>query len=289
MLSFGLYREAGNMARNIGLHLRLTDSLSKLLDRAIELKQSVVQCFFIVQGINKYITFTEGELEECLKKRKKHFKELYLHASYWVNLSGRKNSGWRTFKKELELARTLGFTHIVIHPGSSTGCKDKQEGITCLANALNKALSRYDDITIVIENIAHGKMSVGGDLEDFKELLEQIDEPDRIAFCIDTAHAYSYGYDIADKKELAKFFDKVDDCVGAKRVALLHLNDSVKKCGSRIDKHAIPGQGLIGKEPLEAIMNHPKLKHASIILELPVLPKDEEVAILKEVRSWNKK
>ena len=277
------------MARNIGLHLRLGSSLSKLLDRAIDLKQPIIQCFFIVQGINKYITFTSGELEECLKKRKKHFKELYLHASYWVNLSGKKNSGWRTFKKELELAQKLGFTHIVIHPGSSTGCKDKKEGITFLAKALNKAIERYPDITIVLENIAHGKMSVGGDLEDFKELLEQIDEPDRLAFCIDTAHAFAYGYDLTDEKELNQFIKKIDECIGVKRVALLHLNDSEKKCGSRIDKHAVPGQGLIGQDTLKAFMNHPQLKHASVILELPVLPEKEEEEVLKEVRSWNKK
>lgn len=278
------------MARNIGLHLRLGSSLLALLDRAIELKQPIVQCFFIVQNINKYVTFTAGELEECLKKRKKHFKELYLHASYWVNLSGKKNSGWRTFKKELELAQKLGFTHIIIHPGSSTGCKDKKEGIAHLAKALNKAIERYPDITIVVENIAHGKMSVGGDLEDFKELLEQIEEPDRLSFCIDTAHAFSYGYDITDKKEFAQFIKKIDECIGAKRVSLLHLNDSEKKCGSRIDKHAIPGRGLIGQETLTTFMNHPKLKHASIILELPVLPdKEEEEEILAEVRSWNKK
>ena len=277
------------MARNIGLHLRLSTSLPKLLDRAIKLKTPILQCFFIVQGINKYITFSAGELEESLKKRKKHFKELYLHASYWVNLSGKKNSGWRTFKKELELAQKLGFTHMVIHPGSSTGCKTKKEGITYLAKALNKALDRYKDITIVLENIAHGKMSVGGDLKDFKEMLEQIDEPDRIAFCIDTAHAYSYGYDLTDSKELTKFIKEIDDCVGAQRVAVLHLNDAENKCGSRIDKHAIPGEGLIGEKPLKTFMNHPKLRHASIILELPVLPEKEEEEILKKVQSWNKK
>lgn len=277
------------MARNIGIHLRLGSSLSKLLDRAIALKQPLIQCFFIVQGINKYVTFTSGELEECLEKSKKHFKELYLHASYWVNLSGKKNSGWRTFKKELELARSLGFTHIVIHPGSSTGCKDKKEGITYLAKALNKAIERYPDITIVIENIAHAKMSVGGDLEDFKELLERVDEPDRIAFCMDTAHAFSYGYDLTDKTEFTKFIKKIDECIGTQRVALLHLNDSEKKCASRIDKHAVPGEGLIGEEPLKAFMNHPKLKHASVILELPVLPEEKEEEILEKVRSWNKK
>ena len=224
-----------------------------------------------------------------LKFLLKYFKELYLHASYWVNLSGKRNSGWRTFKKELELAQKLGFTHIVIHPGSSTGCKTKQEGIECLANALNKALERYHDITIVLENIAHAKMSIGGDLQDFKKMMKLIKEPDRIAFCLDTAHAYSYGYDIVKEKELEKFVKEVDDCIGAKRVVVLHLNDAEKKCGSRIDKHAIPGKGLIGEKSLKAFMNHPKLKHASIILELPILSDEQEVEILKMVRSWNKK
>lgn len=277
------------MARTIGLHLRLTTSLTDLYEKAIRFKISILQCFFIVQNINKYITFSAGDLESSLKMRKKHFKELYLHASYWVNLSGKKNSGWRTFKKELELAQKLQFTHIVIHPGSSTGCKNKEEGIACLAKALNKALSRYHDITIVIENIAHGKMSVGGDLQDFKQMLSQIDEPDRIAFCLDTAHAYSYGYNITTKENIDAFIDEVEDCIGTKRVVLIHLNDAEKKCGSRIDKHATPGQGLIGKDALKLFMNHPRLKHASVILELPLMPEEEEKEILKEIHLWGKK
>ncbi len=277
------------MARTLGLHLRLATSLTDLYEKAIRLKLPLLQCFFIVQNINKYITFTAGELETSLKLRKKHFKELYLHASYWVNLSGKKNSGWRTFKKELELAQKLQFTHIVIHPGSSTGCKNKEEGIAYLAKALNKALSRYHDITIVLENIAHAKMSVGGDLKDFKELLAQIDEPDRIAFCLDTAHAYSYGYDITTQENINAFVDEVEECIGTKRVVVIHLNDSEKKCGSRIDKHATPGEGLIGEEALKLFMNHPKLKHASVILELPVMSDEEEETILKKIQSWSKK
>lgn len=273
------------MARNIGIHLRLQDSLLKLYDRALALNVSVLQCFFIVQNINTYITFAQGELEACIEKSKK-FKELYLHASYWVNLSGKRNNGWRTFKKELELAKTLGFTHIVIHPGSSTGCRSKEEGITYLAKALNKALDRYNDITIVVENIAHGKMSVGGDLQDFKVLLSLLTQPDRIAFCLDSAHAFAYGYDISTQKGLDDFVQEVDDCLGLHRVVLLHLNDSEKKCGSRIDKHAVIGKGLIGQEGLSRFVTHPRLQHASVILEMPVLSEDEEECELKKVRSW---
>ena len=273
------------MARKIGIHLRLQDSLLSLYNRALALKTPILQCFFIVQNINTYVTFAPGELEECIKKRKK-FKQLYLHASYWVNLSGKRNSGWRTFKKELELARTLEFTHIIIHPGASTGCSSKDEGIMYLAKALNKALERYHDITIVLENIAHGRMSVGGDLKDFKKVLALVTEPDRIAFCLDSAHAFSYGYDITTQKGLDAFVQEADECVDLKRVALLHANDSEKKCGSRIDKHAAFGKGCIGKEALQRFITHPRLKHVPVILELPVMSAEEEEKELAKVRSW---
>ena len=275
--------------KNIGLHLRLTTTLSDLIDKAIQQKSTIVQCFFIIQETMSYVSFSEGELEACRKKIKDHFKEVYLHASYWVNLSGMRRNGWKTFKREVELARQLGFTHVVIHPGSATGCKDKKEGIICLSKALNRALEKYNDITIVLENTAHGKMSVGGDLEDFKFLMTLITEPHRIAFCLDTAHAYAYGYDIATEKGLDDFIDLVDSCIGLEKVKVIHLNDSEKDFGSYIDKHAVPGQGKIGEEALKRCMNHPKLKNASVLLELPVLDDDQEMALLMKIRSWEKK
>ena len=71
------------MVRNIGLHLRLTTTLSDLIDKAIAQKSTVMQCFFIIQESMSYISFAEGELELCRKKIKDHFKEVYLHASYF--------------------------------------------------------------------------------------------------------------------------------------------------------------------------------------------------------------
>jgi deoxyribonuclease-4 len=277
------------MVRTIGLHLRLTTTLSDLIDKAIRQKSNVMQCFFILQETMSYISFAEGELEACRQKIKDNFKEVYLHASYWVNLAGMRNNGWRTFKREVELARQLGFSHVVIHPGSATGCKDRQEGIVYLSKALNRALEKYDDITIVLENTAHGKTSVGGDLEDFKVLMALITEPHRIAFCLDTAHAYAYGYDIATVQGLDDFIALVDQCIGLEKVKVLHLNDSDKEFGSRIDKHAAPGKGRIGIEALERCMNHPKLQHASVLLELPVLEDAQELEYLDIVRSWEKK
>ncbi len=273
--------------RRIGLHFRLTTTLSELLDKAYGIGSPLVQCFLIPQGSSTYLEFTPEEKALCLEKSKR-FGQLFLHASYWVNLAGRYKNGWKPFNRELELAKELGFTHIVIHPGSATGCTSKEDGIYYLARALNKILSTDNKVIIVLENTAHANKTVGGDILDFGALLQLVDEPDRIAFCLDSAHAYSYGYDLRTIEQVDAFVELVDKTIGAQRVVALHLNDAAEKLGSRIDKHAIPGQGEIGAESLKRFMNHPKLAHASVILEMPIISDEQESAVLKEIQGWDR-
>lgn len=273
--------------RLIGLHVRLATTLSALLDKAHAAGSPLVQCFFIMQGGNTYAEFSDEEVALCLKKREQ-FKQLYLHASYWVNLAGRYHNGWRPFHRELELAKRLAFTHMVIHPGSATGCTNKQEGIEYLARALNKILATEDEITLVLENTAHANKTVGGDVQDFAVLLQLLDKPEKVGFCIDSAHAFSYGYDISTASGVTAFLDEVDSAVGAKRVVALHLNDSAEGLGSRIDKHEIPGEGKIGKECLQLFMNDHRFLHASVILEMPVVSDEREREVLKEVQGWDR-
>ncbi len=273
--------------RLIGLHMRLTSTLSALLDKAHVMGSPLVQCFFISQGGNTYVPFSPEEIALCLTKRD-YFQQMYVHASYWVNLAGRYNNGWRPFHRELELAKQLGFTHMVIHPGSATGCPSKQEGIEYLARALNKALVEEKDITIVLENTAHANKTVGGDIQDFRKLLELLDKPEKVAFCLDSAHAFSYGYDLSSSEGVVSFLDEVDESIGAQRVVALHLNDSAEALGSRIDKHEVPGEGKIGAENLKLFMNHPKFLHTSVILELPVVSDEREREIFEEVKGWDR-
>lgn len=273
--------------RKIGLHLRLTTTLSELLEKAERLETPILQCFLITQGENRYAKFSDEELEKCKALRKK-FDAMYLHASYWVNLAGCRNNGWYAFQRELGLAKKLGFTHIIIHPGSATGCVTKEEGITCLAKALNKALKEEKDIKIVLENTAHARMTVGGHLNDFKELLTQLDEPERVYLCLDTAHAHSFGYDIIDPQNQDIFLEEVDSIIGREKIALVHLNETQEECGSYIDRHAELGKGNIGNEALKRFMNHPVCKDAPVILEIPILKDEtEEKKVLKQVTKWN--
>ncbi len=273
--------------RAIGLHIRLITTLPDLLKRAKNMSSTIVQCFFVHQADGSYVSFAPGDIESSIAFLKKHFTHAYLHGSYWINLAGKRHNGWRVFKRELELAQTLGFSHIILHPGSAKSCETKEEGITLLARALDKALACNSTVTLMLENTAHGGMSIGGDIKDFKAVLEKLSAPEKIEFCLDTAHAYSYGYDIRTSEGLESFIEEVDASIGCHRVTLLHLNDIHDVCGSKIDKHMVPGEGQIGAQALQRFMNHPKLRHAAVILEVPNLTEQEEKKVLKEVRSWN--
>lgn len=273
--------------RHIGLHIRLTQSLLDLAQKAQRLQLPFFQCFFVIQETGKLAQVSEKEIKTFKKNFRPEFQSLYLHGSYWINLAGLKNNGFRVFQRELALAKKLSFTHMVLHPGAAKGARERVEGIDAFARMLNFILKNENDIQIILENTAHGNMTIGSDIHDFKLLFERLNHPEKVGFSLDTAHAYVYGYDIATEQGQEAFIELVDDAVGIDKIKLIHLNDAAHKCGSKIDRHAVIGKGNIGSTMLRHFILHPQLLHVPIVLELPVIAEEEEIAILDMVRSWH--
>ncbi len=274
--------------RKIGLHLRLTTTLSELLEKAIRLESPIVQCFLMTQQSNTYAPVTDEEIEKC-KLLRPHFEAMYLHASYWVNLAGCRSNGWRALCRELAYAKKFGFTHIVIHPGSATGCESREHGMAALVKALNILLKEETEIKIVLENTAHAGKTIGGNIQDFKQLLDQLESPERVFFCLDSAHAHSFGYDIVDPEKQDIFLDDIERTIGRDKIALIHLNETTEACGSYIDRHAAIGKGVIGEAALKRFMNHPVCASAPVILEIPIVETEqEEKKLLDQVTAWQK-
>lgn len=273
--------------RKIGLHLRLTKTINDLAVRAASLKLPIFQCFFIHQDTNQFVAISDEEIALFLSQWRKEFDQLFLHGSYWINLASASTSN-RILMRELDLAKRLEFTHIIMHPGSARKTGKKADGIAAIARKLNTILKKELDITLVLENTAHAGHSIGGDLHDFLLLRERLEHPEKIKFCIDTAHAYSYGYDISQEKGQKHFFDLIQKCIGFENIALLHLNDINQGCGSRIDWHEAIGAGKLGSI-LPEFINHENLRNIPIIMELPVMSEEQENQILEMVRGWDKK
>ena len=270
----------------IGVHIRMRSSLKELLQRADFLDLPFFQCFFVPQESGKLIQATMADINEFLKIRRSRFTTLFCHISYWVNLASLGNNGFTQLRREIMLGKRLEFTHFVLHAGNAKGAADKMQGIDALAAALNNLFRLERSITIVLENGCHGNLVVGSDITDFRVLLEKIDKPERLAFCIDTAHAYSFGYNVALPHEQERFIQLLDTCIGIERIQLLHLNDTTEKLGSRLDRHAVIGKGFIGVDALHRFALHPQLQHIPIILELPELSEHAELIVLNDVRGW---
>ncbi|MEX0672015.1 MAG: deoxyribonuclease IV [Candidatus Babeliales bacterium] len=269
---------------NIGLHIRVTSTLSHVAQKAIRLNLPFFQCF-LTGARGKKIVISDNDKKQFLLIRDK-FSAMYLHGSYWINLCNFRNSHVELISSELDVARNLSFTHVVVHPGSAKYCSNKEVGIESIARSLNILTKRHEGLTIVLENTAHGKMTIGSDLHDFALLLQKLDRPESVSFCLDTAHAYSYGYDLVCPTAQQGFLDLVDATIGLNRVALIHLNDTKEELGRRIDCHHAPGTGNIGDTALYRFISFSGLQNVPIILELPVMEEQDEFTVLQKVRQW---
>lgn len=273
--------------RPIGLHLRVNTTLKDVIDNAENLGAGCFQCFFIFQPTLSPLVISKEEkliIRDCINA---YHGVSYLHASYWINLARLFPKKHSILERELKLARALGFKYVIAHPGAVKNKEHKQQGIKALAETLNNAIQKNDFVTFVLENAAHGGKAIGGDLSDFEELRSKLRYPDRVKFCIDTAHAFVYGYDIRDVHTREEFIILLENTIGIENIILIHLNDTINNCGSRQDQHSAIGKGIIGEVALKQFVLHSKLKNIPLILELPILPESEQIAILEQVKSWH--
>jgi deoxyribonuclease IV len=271
--------------RALGLHLRIDDRLIMLAHQALRLDLKTFQCFLIHQKTKRLLTLTNKEVAEFLSLRDK-FNSLYVHGAYWINLCGKRSEkAYATLQKELALAKRLMFTHYLLHPGSANGWHDRMHGIDTLVRLLNTVLKNESDITIVLENTPHDGNTIGGDLNDFKYIRKKLDHPEKVSFCIDTAHAFAFGYDIVMKQD--DFIALLDKTIGIKAIELIHLNDTKEKLGLKRDRHDIVGQGNIGSRALRKFVCDKRFRHIPIIMELPPLPDQEYLSIMNKIRNWD--
>ena len=270
------------MNRAIGLHLRCNQSLMELVEKAARLELPLFQCFLRLPA--GPIIATNAKEIATFKDYCSRYSQLFVHASYRINLADASLNRHPALKQELYWAQKLGFTHMILHPGASPAY---DEGIDAIVRALNTLLKSARDITIILENVAFTNPSIGGTITDLQLIRDKLDEPDRLGFCIDTAHAYAFGYDLADKVGREEYIALLGQTIGFEHIKLIHINDTDSTLGSRHDVHCRMGKGNIGTQALKEFALDPRLLHIPLLLELPAIEESEEKQDLMTVRSWH--
>lgn len=192
------------------------------------------------------------------------------HAPYTLNACS-KDEGLREFAKntmadDISRLEYISGAMYNFHPGSHVGQGD-EAGIQLIADMLNEVLRPEQKTVVLLETMAGKGTEIGKDFTQLRSIINKVTLNDKLGVCLDTCHVFDGGYDIVNK--LDDVLDEFDDIIGLDRLKAIHLNDSMNFLGCHKDRHAKIGEGGIGLEAMERIINHPKLKHLPFYLETP--------------------
>jgi len=265
----------------LGVHISGSGKIYQALDIAHKLKCQTMQIFARNPQQWRSGSLDPKDIVE-FKLRRKKFKidPVFIHISYLINLASPNprlyQGSIRAYIEDMQDADKIKADYIVTHMGSHKETSE-EAGIKRLIVALNKILdeTKGSKVGILLENTSGSGSWLGYKFEHQKKIISGIKEKSRIGLCLDTAHAYLAGYDLATKAGLAKLLAEIDTQVGLKLLKLIHLNDAYGARGSHHDRHDHIGKGSIGLAGIKRIITHPKLKNIPMILETP---KDDQTS-----------
>ncbi len=261
-------------SRMFGSHLSIAGGMHKALLEAERLEFSTVQVFTKNQQQWNCPPLAAEVVELWSSHRDRlKFKSTVSHDSYLINLASPdpalRDKSISLFIEELRRCAALGIPYLVTHPGAHMG-EGEEAGLRRVAESLDVVHSRIDadGVTTCLEITAGQGTSLGYQLEHLATIIEQVKDPGRLGVCLDTAHLFAAGYDFRGRK-YAKFRKRIDATIGIGAVKVLHLNDSKKELGSRVDRHDHIGRGLIGIEGFKPFVRDKAFVNVPKILETP--------------------
>ncbi len=233
--------------------------------------------------------------EDC-KQYKANCKEFDIkfligHASYLVNLAKPQAAdgyGIESLREDLEKLGALGGHGLVYHIGKHLD-QDYEVALGHLLTNLKVLLKKIKPygVPLLLENASGQGTEMGLKMEEIARILDEMGRPDLLKVCIDTCHAFAAGYNLADPKEVDKFFKEMDATIGLDNVICFHLNDSKFGCGERKDRHENLGKGKIGKAGLLRVAELAIKHKIPMVLETPLIDKSHKKD-LDTLRRWLK-
>jgi deoxyribonuclease-4 len=278
-----------------GFHISIEGGFENVVERAKYLGCETLQVFTASNKQWRRTPLQQDKVERFRAQRiKASLEPLVVHLFYLPNLATpdtkMRRRSCRALRAELERSQTLGAEFLVLHPGAFKK-SDADQGIERVIGSLNQVISSANgnDVKILLENTAGGGTRLGASLEELGAIISGVKNREAIRVCLDTAHAFQAGYPIHTKEGLEETLDEFDRLIGLSRLCLLHLNDSKTPFASRNDRHWHIGEGEMGMEAFERIINHPRLKHLPAIMETPTAEKDnlKNMATVKRLREKN--
>ncbi len=263
------------MKQLLGAHTSIAGGIHFAIDRAVKLGFTAIQIFSKNNNQWKAKPITEEEAELFKNKlANSPVKFVVVHDSYLINLCASNKEilkkSREAFIDELKRCELLGIPFLNFHPGAHTG-RGELEGIKIIAESINLAhqATKGFKVSSMLELTAGQGTTLGYSFEQLAQIIELIEEKERMSVCIDTAHMFAAGYDFRRKNNYLKIFKEFDETIGLSYLKCFHVNDSKKEAGSRVDRHEHIGKGFIGLSGFRHLMNDERFFAVPKILETP--------------------
>lgn len=272
----------------IGCHLSVAGGFAGMGRDALKVGANVFQYFTRNPRGGKAKDIDPADVEAYLDLAKQNgFGKILAHASYTINpCSADKRT--RDFAHEMMADDMLRMEVVPgslynFHPGSHVG-QGVDAGIELIVATLNAIMKPEQTTTVLLETMAGKGSEVGSTFEELRKIIDGVKLQDKMGVCLDTCHISDAGYDVID--DLDGVLDAFDSIIGLDRLKAIHLNDSKNPPASHKDRHEKIGDGTLGLQVVNNVINHPKLRHLPFYLETPneLDGYAKEIALLKRIR-----
>lgn len=259
----------------LGAHMSTAGGLHTAFERGDALDCAAIQIFTSSPRQWRGRDLTDDDVDAFRAAwRRSKCEVCFGHDIYLTRLGTRDREILRrsrtAFEQELRTCQRLGLAYLVFHPVGDADA-DEDAVLDRVTESLNLVLDRVPDegTMVCLETTAGQGANVGYRFEQLARILKGVAQPDRLAICLDTCHVFVAGYDISTVKGYERTIEKLDATVGLERLKAIHLNDSQKPCGSRIDRHAHIGRGAIGERTFRRLLRDPRLEGVPMVIETP--------------------
>ena len=256
----------------LGAHLSASKGFVNMYETALSIGANTFQFFTRNPrgGKAKDIDIADIKKFSELVNANASFGTVLAHAPYTLNACSAKADvrtfALETFRDDIARMELIPNQLYNFHPGSHVG-QGEEKGIEQIAEILNEVIFEDMTTTVLLETMAGKGSEIGKTFEELNEIIKRVEQSDKVGVCLDTCHVHDGGYDIVNSlDEVLEHFDSV---IGLDRLKALHLNDSKNPIGAHKDRHEKIGEGYIGINAFEKIVNHPVLSTLPMFLETP--------------------
>lgn len=259
----------------LGAHMSTSGGLHNAIQHGVNTGCTAIQIFTKNNNRWEQRPTTAEEAEKFLAAQQTSgIGPVISHTAYLINLATPSEDLHRksvaALIDEIERAEQLQIPDVVLHPGSPLG-QGAEYGMNKIIASLNRAIDQTADCKarIALEVTAGQGSHLGFTFEQIAAMIAGVEDKRRISVCLDTCHVFAAGYDIRTRATYDQTIDQFDRIIGLKHLKVIHLNDSIKGLGSRVDRHTHIGEGEIGKDAFKFIMQDERFRSIPKLLETP--------------------